>query len=196
VPYSLSLPRRADTGGSEPVNFSYSRPEDSALRRVLIRSSEFLSGQPRLKQLYAEFRNSPRPNESFFDAAIRLLELDIRCERSPLRRAPTSGPVVFVANHPFGVLDGIILCWLAAAHRPDLRVLVHSLLCQPEELREIFLPIDFGPTQEARATTLRARANALQWLGEGHTIAVFPGGSGPTGLKPLKGPGVDTPWHA
>jgi putative hemolysin len=191
----LSLPRRAKADATEPINFSYSRPEHSVLRRVLIRGSEHLSGQPRLKRLYSAFRDDPRPNETFFEAAIRLLELDVRCDRSMLRHAPLTGPVVFVANHPFGILDGIVLCWLAAAQRPDLRVLVHSLLCQPPELREVFLPIDFGPTPEARATTLRARASALQWLREGHAIGVFPGGSVATSVKPLSGSAVDPAWH-
>ncbi|MFO0990787.1 MAG: lysophospholipid acyltransferase family protein [Hyphomicrobiales bacterium] len=192
---SLSLPRRTRTDGNEPINFSYSRPEHSILRRVLIRGSEFVSGQPRLKRLYAEFRNNPQTDEGFFDAAVRLLELDIHCDTAALRTVPATGPVVFVANHPYGVLDGIILCWLAAQCRPDLRVLVHSLLCQPPELREIFLPIDFGPTEEARATTLRARANALRWLREGHAIGVFPGGSVATSLKPFRGIALDPAWH-
>lgn len=84
---------------------------------------------------------------------------------------------------------------IAALHRPDLRVLVHSLLCQPAELRDVFLPIDFGPTKEARATTLRARANALQWLREGHAIGVFPGGSVATSQRPFSGAALDPAWH-
>ncbi len=131
----------------------------------------------------------------FFDAAIRLLELDIHCKGKTHLSASIVGPVVFVANHPFGVLDGIVLCWLASQLRPDLRMLVHSLLCQPPELREVFLPIDFGPTEEARATTLRARANALQWLREGHAIGVFPGGSVATSQKPFSGAALDPAWH-
>lgn len=195
MPFSLSLPRRTNGDANESINFSYSRPEHSLFRRALIRGSELVSGQPRLKGLYQEFRDNPRPNESFFDAAVRLLELDVRCASSCRASVPKNGPVVFVANHPFGVLDGIVLCWLASQLRPDLRVLVHSLLCQPAELRDVFLPIDFGPTEEARATTLRARANALQWLREGHAIGVFPGGSVATSQRPFIGRALDPAWH-
>lgn len=193
--FSLSLPRRAKADAEDSINFSYARPEHSFFRRALIRGSEIASGQPRLKRLYREFRDNPRPAESFFDAAVRLLELDVRCESTYRHVVPKTGPVVFVANHPFGVLDGIVLCWLASQLRPDLRVLVHSLLCQPHELRDVFLPIDFGPTEEARATTLRARANALQWLREGHAIGVFPGGSVATSQKALTGAALDPAWH-
>jgi putative hemolysin len=195
VPFSLSLPRRSKADARESIAFSYSRPEHSVLRRILIRGTEYASGQPRLKRLYHEFRDNPRPNESFFDAAVRLLELDVRCASKSRASVPRTGPVVFVANHPFGVLDGLVLCRLASTLRPDLRVLVHSLLCQPAELRDVFLPIDFGPTEEARATTLRARANALQWLREGHAIGVFPGGSVATSQKPFVGPALDPAWH-
>jgi len=195
VPFSLSLPRRAKIDADESINFSYSRPEHSFFRRAFIRGSEVASGQLRLKRLYREFRDNPQPNESFFDAAVRLLVLDVQCTSNCRASLPKTGPVVFIANHPFGVLDGIVLCWLASRLRPDLRVLVHSLLCQPPELRDIFLPIDFGPTDEARATTLRARANALQWLREGHAIGVFPGGSVATSQKPFVGPAIDPAWH-
>ncbi|MBL8907736.1 MAG: lysophospholipid acyltransferase family protein [Rhizobiales bacterium] len=195
MPFSLILPRRAKAEASDTIDFSYSRPEHSVLRRALIRSIEIVSGQPHLKRLYREFCDDPRPQESFFDAAVRLLELDIRCESKSRHAVPATGPVVFIANHPFGVLDGIVLCWLASRLRSDLRVLVHTLLCQPPELRDVFLPIDFGPTDEARATTLRARANALQWLREGHAIGVFPGGSVATSLKPFTGAARDPAWH-
>jgi putative hemolysin len=165
------------------------------MRRAFIHMAEALSGQPRLKRLYYSFHDNPLPEENFFEAAVRLLGMQIRCDRAPLARIPASGPVIFVANHPFGVLDGILLGWLISLRRPDFKLLVHSLLCQPPELRDFVLPIDFGNTPEARATTLRTRSQAASWLRDGHAIGVFPGGSVATSETPFGGPAVDPVWH-
>jgi putative hemolysin len=126
---------------------------------------------------------------------VRLLEIEVICGLTKLARIPAAGPVIFVANHPFGVLDGIVLGWLMSLCRPDFKLLVHSLLCQPPELRDFVLPIDFGNTLEARATTLRTRAQAASWLQDGHVIGVFPGGSVATSETPFSGPAVDPAWH-
>jgi putative hemolysin len=196
VTFSLSLPRRIKPRRrAEPVHFSFSRPEHSIIRRTLIHMAETMSGQPRLKRLYYSFHDNPLPEENFFEAAVRLLEIDIICDRTPLARIPASGPVIFVANHPFGVLDGILLGRLISLCRPDFKLLVHSLLCQPPELRDFVLPIDFGNTLEARATTLRTRSLAASWLRDGHAIGVFPGGSVATSETPFGSPAVDPAWH-
>jgi putative hemolysin len=165
------------------------------MRRAFIHMAEALSGQPRLKRLYYSFHDNPLPQENFFAAAVRLLDIQLTCDRTKLSRIPATGPVIFVANHPFGVLDGIMLGWLMSLCRPDFKLLVHSLLCQPPELRDFVLPIDFGNTLEARATTLRTRAQAASWLRDGHVIGVFPGGSVATSETPFSGPAVDPAWH-
>src|SRR3954451_13434899 len=118
---------RSPVGGEDDgVIFSYSRPEHSGLRRAVIQSIEKLSGQPRLKVLYNAWRRENRA-EPFFDAAVRLMGVRIRLS-SDSAEIPRTGPVLFVANHPFGVLDGIALGWVTQRARPETRILTHSLL--------------------------------------------------------------------
>ena len=52
--------------------------------------------------------------EDFWQAAVRSLELDVRYDPHALAAVPKTGPVVFVANHPYGVLDGIVISWLVS----------------------------------------------------------------------------------
>jgi putative hemolysin len=178
----------------EPLLFSYASAEDPALRRIAIRTIERLTGQPRLKRMYLENQRHRRLGETFWDAAVRQLELQVDCDEARLRALPTVEPVVVVANHPFGVLDGIVIGYLVGKVRPDFKVLTHSLLCRVAELQPHLLPIDFGSTSGATATNLRSRAEALAWLGNGGVLVVFPGGAVSTSKQLLGGRAVDPEW--
>ena len=82
-----------------PARFTYSTQVASMRQKVVIRAIELMGGQPRLKKLYFENQRNPRQGESFFDAAIRLLKLDVRYDAQILDLVPRNGPVVFIANH-------------------------------------------------------------------------------------------------
>lgn len=175
-------------------NFSYAEPDDPWLRRFLIRAIERISGQPYLKRLYDEHRTNPRPGESFWNAAIRLLELKIVYNEEALTQIPRSGPLVIVANHPFGVLDGIIIGYLASKVRSDFRVLTNSVFYRTEEIRRFLLPIDFGETREAMATNLQSRAEARAHLAQGGCLIVFPAGGASTTPNVWSSRAIDTEW--
>ncbi|MGF7163475.1 putative hemolysin [Rhodoligotrophos appendicifer] len=177
------------------VRFTYSQSDHPVLRRVLIRAVEKISGQPRLKRLYDSIHAGPETEETLFAAAIRLLKVRIDFDPSRLEAIPADRPVVFVANHPFGVLDGIALAWLAGQARPDTKVLAHALLCQAPEVKEWLLPVDFSGSDGAQTINLTSRRTAQAWLGEGHAIGIFPGGGVATCQNPFKGIAVDPPWH-
>lgn len=176
------------------VRFSYSTHDQPLVQRAVIQAIERIGGQGKLRKLYAAHQRDRRAGETFFDAAIRLLKLDVLFDQARLSLVPKHGPVVFIANHPYGVLDGITLTWLAMKVRPDTKVLAHSVLCQDQEARNNLLPIDFANTPEAQHTTLASRQHAQRWLREGHAIGIFPGGGVSLSERPLKGPAIDLSW--
>ena len=175
-------------------NFSYATEDDPRLRRLLIRAVERMTGQPYLKRLYDEHRTNPVPGESFWAAAIRNLELNIVFNRDALMKLPASEPLVIVANHPFGVLDGLIISYLASQVRNDFRVLTNSVLYQAEEIRDHLLPIDFAETKEALGTNLKSRAAAKAHLMRGGCLVIFPAGGASTAPKPWSKRAVDAEW--
>ncbi|HMB48122.1 MAG TPA: lysophospholipid acyltransferase family protein, partial [Afifellaceae bacterium] len=107
---------------------------------------------------------------------------------------PEHGPLVFVANHPYGVLDGVVLSWLALKVRPDTRVLANGVLNSVPETKDYLLPVDFSDTREAIAVNLASRGAARDWLNDGHAIGIFPGGAVSTSERPLRGAALDLPW--
>ena len=178
----------------DTIRFTYSTPDQPFLQRAVIQAIEKLGGQPRLRRLYDLHVGHRRAGETFFDAAVRLLNLDVRYDADRLARVPRSGPLLFIANHPYGVLDGIVLAWLAMKVRPDVKVLANSVLCQAPEARPNLLPVDFSATHAARSTTLRTRSLAHEWLKQGQAVAIFPGGGVSMSDRPLKGPAIDFAW--
>ena len=172
--------------------FSYAAPNDPPVKRGIIRLVEAATGQRELKRLYFQNQRFPRAHESFWQAAVRSLALDVRYDAAALARLPKAGPVVFVANHPYGVLDGLVICWLVEKLRSDFVVLIHSALMRAPEVRDFVLPIDFSENEEARVTNLATRTAARSQLDRGGAVIMFPAGMISTTPDPFgQRPAVD-----
>ncbi len=174
--------------------FSYASEEDSAFRRMVIQVVERLSGQPHLKRLYLEHQNAPPPRESFWNAAISKLELQVEFNREALSEIPKQGACIIVANHPFGVLDGIVACWLVSQIRDDFKILTNALLNRAEEIKPYLLPIDFEETKAAVETNLKSRAESKALLEKGGVLIIFPGGTVSTTPTVLARKAKDPEW--
>lgn len=176
--------------------FSYAEESTPGLQRRIIRTVERLTGQPELKRLYVDNQRNPLPGESFWSAAVRRLRLDVRYDADRLAALPKTGPLVIVANHPYGVLDGLVIGWLAEQVRPDFKILTHAALLRAPEAAPKLLPVDFSGTPAAMASNLASRAAARDHLAKGGCIVVFPAGAVSTSPDRLgRKPAVDAPWQ-
>lgn len=186
------LAKEADAG----VVFTYADPSHTFLQKMVIRAIETVTGQPRLKRLYEDYQNENRPHSEFIGAALEKLQIDVVYDPGRLEMVPREGPLVVVANHPFGVVDGIMICWLTRKIRSDVKILTNAVLCQAPELADLVLPIDFSGTQDALSTNLRSRKEARDHLKTGGTLVVFPGGTvSNTEHIFRKGQAVDPEWQ-
>ena len=163
--------------------FSYADPEVPVLKKILIRSIEFLTGQPKLFKLYRRYQENPDQWKNFWDGCVNLLKLKISISNFDLEKIPSTGPAIVVANHPFGVLDGLVLSWLVSQKRNDFKLLVHSLLLRAPETKGNLLPIDFTGDKKALLTNLETRKKARKHISEGGCIIIFPSGTVSTTLK-------------
>jgi putative hemolysin len=175
--------------------FTYAQPEFPTIRKKLIGAIESLGGRPVLERMYRDWSATPHPDETIFAAAIRLMGIDVCTNYGAWREIPPTGPVLIVANHPFGVIDGLTLGHLATLVRRDVKIMAHSLLCQPPEVRRYILPVDFAGTASARRTSARTRKDAVEWLNEGHVLVVFPAGGVATAASPFSRQILEAAWH-
>jgi putative hemolysin len=106
---------------------------------------------------------------------------------------PVNTPLVMVANHPFGIGDGIALLALAEQLGRPHRILIHSEFLKVPEIRQLALPIDFSETRDAIRTNVESRNTARRLLREGVTIVVFPAGGVAT-ADDFAGKAEELPW--
>ncbi len=177
----------------EAPKLSYAAYFDHPLTRGMVRTIERLSGQPYLQKLYETYRED-LADEPFFAAAVKLLNLDVEFSSARLAQIPETGPLVVVANHPFGVLDGLLISWLVSLRRKDFKVLTNAVLDGAPEAREWLLPIDFSPTKEAQAVNIATRAECLERLNAGECVIIFPAGGVSTSPTPFYRAAVDDTW--
>lgn len=177
------------------LSLTYASAYDTPLARLSIRAIEILSGQLRLKRLYDLYQAEMSNSTDFWEAAMRLLQLQLDYDAAKLAQLPAKGALVIVANHPFGLVDGLLIGHLANRVRDDFKVLTNARLYPPDAaIQRYILPIDFDPGPEAQATTLKTRAIARQHLAAGGCLIVFPAGGVATTPTPFARQAVDLDW--
>ncbi|HTO31256.1 MAG TPA: lysophospholipid acyltransferase family protein [Pararhizobium sp.] len=173
---------------------SYANENDRRLKRWFIRSMEGLSGRNRYAKLYNTWRHEiVGHSDRIFGEMLALINVRMRVEGEwPPRHLPDA-PIVIVANHPFGIGDGIAVLSLAEQLGRPFRVLINNELLKVPEMAPYSLPISFEETKEALALNMRTRNEAVRLLKEGVTVIVFPAGGVATARKGF-GRAEDLPW--
>ncbi|MCI5073744.1 lysophospholipid acyltransferase family protein [Oricola sp.] len=176
------------------AELSYARPDDPPFKRWVIRTIESLSGRERLADLYDYWRHEIfGKSDSVFTEMLNLIEVQLEADgRWPPESVPDT-PIVMVANHPYGIGDGIAFLALAERLGRPFRVVINNDLLKVPEIRPYSLPISFEETKEAVALNLQTRKEAVRLLKEGVTIVIFPAGGVATARKGL-GRAEDLPW--
>lgn len=177
-----------------PAAISYLEPDDPWYKRWAINGIEKLSGRDRIESIYREMCRLDLPFPEFFKHGIELGDLKLPTNRLEEQRIPGEGPLVFVANHPFGVVDGLLMCDIAARTRGDFKILLHARLCRDEKMDPLFLPVSFEEDREAVKTNVATKREAQRILKEGGTVVIFPAGGVATRGKLGFGKLEDLPW--
>ncbi|GHD08411.1 lysophospholipid acyltransferase family protein [Tianweitania populi] len=172
---------------------SYADAVESWLGRKIITLSEQLSGRRHYEALYRIWCGEIVPsNERVFGRMLELIDIDLAVQGALPKAAPDDR-LMLIANHPYGIGDGIAMLALAEQLGRPFRVLINSELLRIPEMRPYSLPIDFHETKEAQRNNLAVRREALELIRKGVTIVVFPAGAVATATKPW-GRAADWPW--
>lgn len=110
----------------------------------------------------------------FSARALRSLDIEIQIDPEDFAKVPAKGPVILAANHPFGLLEGLVMNVILHKIRPDIRFLANSLLRSVPAVRDLVIPVDvFGGSAKAN---LRSALAAHRWLDADGLLVWFPAG--------------------
>ncbi|MGH6890896.1 MAG: 1-acyl-sn-glycerol-3-phosphate acyltransferase [Dongiaceae bacterium] len=174
---------------SRPMSpLTYADPAAPAWERALVNLIELMSGRAALVRLYEHWRAQwSLSGLSLWSSALYWLGVSLETEGEPWPPAVARQErLVIIANHPFGLLDGIAICALAEKLDRPFKILAHRQLVRVPEAIPYFLPIDFDEGDEAVRNNIEARRRALDALAAGETIVIFPAGGVST--APLRFP--------
>ncbi|MEQ9242954.1 lysophospholipid acyltransferase family protein [Roseovarius indicus] len=183
---------RHDRHIARDISYSYSAQTRGG--RAMIRTMENLTGRIRLIKRAEGYEREVAEGRDFWQVMVERYGLTLDVIGGSLANIPREGPLVLIANHPYGILDGLMMGHILSQTRPDFRILAHHVFRKAEDLNRIILPIDFDETKEAMALNLQTRRVAHEYLGQGGAIGIFPGGTVSTAAKPFAQP-LDPSWR-
>ena len=174
------------------ISYSYSAQTKGG--RAMIRTMENITGRIGLIKRARGYESEVSQGRDFWEVIVERYGLSLDIIGGSLDAIPRDGPLVMIANHPYGILDGLMMGHILSRTRGDFRILAHKVFRKAEDLNRVILPISFDETREALALNLETRKTALSYLGQGGAIGIFPGGTVSTSAKPLSRP-LDPGWR-
>jgi putative hemolysin len=160
-----------------------------------IQSMEFLTGKMRLLRLIRRFEAMGVPDgQPFWAQALEVMGIDLVTPPEQVARIPAEGPLVIVANHPHGLVDGMVLAELVGRVRQDYKILTRSLLTGVAEIDRFMIPVPFAHEEDALQQNLEMRRRAMEHLTDGGCIVIFPSGV-VASSDTMFGPVIERDWN-
>jgi len=174
---------------------SYAHSAQSRGGRAMIRVLENATGRLKLIRKARGYGDEVAGGRDFWEVMCDRYGLQLELVGGSLESIPAEGPLIVVANHPYGILDGLMMGRILSERRGgEFRVLAHKIFRKSPDLERVILPIDFDETKAAAQQNMATRKTALDYLRQGGAIGIFPGGTVSTAPKPFGRP-MDPAWR-
>ncbi|MGV6811155.1 MAG: lysophospholipid acyltransferase family protein [Brevirhabdus sp.] len=143
-----------------------------------IRTIEWLTGKITLLKLIRQYeREGVSSGRQFWADCLRIMGIDLLTPQVELDLIPKQGPVILVANHPRGLVDGLVIAELMSRVRDDYKILTRSLLTGIPEIEKYMLPVAFPHEPNAQRLNIDMRKKSMEQLANGGMVMLFPAGS-------------------
>ncbi|MDA3858272.1 MAG: lysophospholipid acyltransferase family protein [Roseovarius sp.] len=177
-------------------SLTYANSFDSKLTSIIIRTMEWMTGKLAIVGMIRKFEKRGAPTgQAFWRAALDTMGIPLLTPDEEIAHIPLVGPVVVVANHPHGLVDGMILADLIGRRRSDYKILTRALLTGIDEVAASYMiSVPFPHEPDAQRKSVEMRANSMAHLKEDGLISVFPSGV-VASSDTMFGPAVEREWN-
>lgn len=175
-------------------DISYAFSAETKGGRALIRLMENTTGRRCLLRRAKGYEHEVSAGRGLFEVMADRYGLSLDVAGGALDNIPAQGPVIAIANHPYGILDGLMLGKMLAERRKGFKIMANAVFNRAPDLNQHLLPISFDADKAALALNIATRKTALRYLSDGGAIGIFPGGTVSTAAKPFSRP-LDPVWR-
>ncbi|NIZ62469.1 acyltransferase [Sedimentitalea sp. CY04] len=176
---------------------TYANSFDDRWTSLAIKTIEWATGKLSILRMVNKFEknNAKFRGQEFWRGALDTMGIELKTPADQLQNIPSKGPVVVVANHPHGMVDGMVIAELVGRVRQDYRILTRSVLTGLDEAATSFMiPVPFPDDPEAQRKMVEMRAKAMAHLKEGGVVALFPSGV-VMSSETMFGPAQEAEWN-
>ena len=117
-----------------------------------------------------------RKNDDFFKDCIDVMNINYAVSSEDSRKIPDKGPLVVVANHPFGGIEGVILTAIMDSVRSDVKIMGNYLLKRVPEVGRRVIAVDPFGRKDSAVYNRKGLREAIQWVKKGGALLTFPAG--------------------
>jgi len=174
---------------------SYANTFTNPFKVGVIRVLEWSTGKIKLLRLIRQFESEGVVSgQAFFTRALQKMQIDVLTPKDQIAKLPATGPMIVVANHPHGLVDGLVLAELIGKVREDYKILTRSLLTGIPEIEKFMLPVAFPHEENSQRLNINMRKEAMAHLKEGGVIVLFPAGV-VASSETMFGPAIEAEWN-
>ena len=174
-------------------DISYATSANGLMGQLFIRSIENITGRIALIKRARDYDIEVAKGRNFWEVMVERYNIKMNLIKGSLEDIPKKGPVVIVSNHPFGILDGLLLGYILAKTRNDFKIIANRVFRKAKDLDEVVLPISFEENREGNLQNINTRNEAIRFLKGGGIVGIFPGGTVATSAKLFSRP-LDPFW--
>ncbi len=175
-------------------DITYAYEASGKFGRSLIRGLENATGRIGLIKRADGYAEDVKNGADFWELMYERYGLELNVIKGALENIPSTGPVIVVSNHPYGILDGLSMGLILKKRREEFKIMANRVFRRSSDLDRVIIPISFEGSKEALTQNMENRKAAMNWLKEGGIIGIFPGATVSTSHKPF-GKAYDPSWH-
>ena len=131
----------------------------------------------------------------FWHSIMEVYGVTIDVMQGDISDIPSREPLIAVANHPYGILDGLVMGSILAQCRANFKIVANYIFNKAQHVKDTILPISFKNDRDAILLNLGTRKNVLKHLSQGGAIGIFPGGTVSTSSRLFSEP-ADPVWRS